>query len=167
IQILSEPVFLNGLIQLSVGCRDDSDIASLSRGVSDFVIFTGFEEAQQFELYRGSEIADLIEKKRSSLGGFDESLLVSVGAGKSASHVTEQFAFHQGFGNRGHVAPDEGFVGSRSLRVNVLSHYFFPRARLAGDEDGNIVHRIALRKIEDVMKLGGFTDNQGCLCCGG
>jgi hypothetical protein len=42
--------------------------------------------------------------------------------------------------------------------VDVLGHDFFTGSRLAGDENGNIVHGVAVYQLHDLMELRGFAD---------
>ena len=57
------------------------------------------QETKQFYLQRRGELADLIEKKRSTLSCFKAALSLNVGAGKGSLLVAKQLAFEQSLGN--------------------------------------------------------------------
>ena len=74
--------------------------------------------------------------------------------------IPEQFAFHECLGDRGHVAADKRFFRARPERVDITRHDFFARPRFAGNQNRDVVHRIALRQIYDIVNLRRFADNR-------
>ena len=51
------------------------------------------QHAQQFDLQRGRELADLIEKNCAAVGNFQPAFLLHQCSGERAFLMTEQFAF--------------------------------------------------------------------------
>src|SRR3546814_999224 len=66
------------------------------------------EEAQQLQLERKRDVADLVEEKRAALSKLDLALRGLDRAGKGALFIAEQFGFEQAFGDGGTVDRDEG-----------------------------------------------------------
>ena len=98
VEVLSEVAFADGGFEVSVGGADDAD-----GGFSCFVgaeafEFAFLEDAEDFDLDGGGEVADFVEEERAVVGLFDVSVACSSGAGEGAFFVAEEFAFDEGFG---------------------------------------------------------------------
>src|SRR3546814_1191066 len=78
------------------------------------------EEAQQLQLERKRDVADLVEEKRAALSKLDLALRGLDRAGKGALFIAEQFGLEQAFGDGGPVDRDEGTAppGARLLEAD-------------------------------------------------
>ena len=65
------------------------------------------QEAQQLDLQRQRQVADLVEEQGAAVGDLDLAECRLGGAGEGALLVAEQLAFEQRLGNRGAVDGDE------------------------------------------------------------
>src|ERR1700722_5493839 len=83
-----------------------------------------------------SNFADFAEEERATLSEPEAADAAFGRAGEGAAFVAEDFAFHQGFGNRGAVDGDERTRGARRKFVNAAGDDFFAGAGFAGDENG-------------------------------
>jgi hypothetical protein len=72
VQVLAEVPFDDRLAQISVGGHDDTCVGTAGQVGAEWVVFVGFEEAQEAQLALGAEIADFIQKQRPAGGGTDQ-----------------------------------------------------------------------------------------------
>ena len=108
VQVATECLILNRLIQVLVGRGDDADIDRTRRIAADTRDFSCLNHTQQGRLHIERHIADLIEEDRTAVGQFEltrASLFCS--AGERASLVTKEFAFDQIVRDRGTIDGDE------------------------------------------------------------
>src|SRR5439155_1087645 len=83
--------------------RDHADVRGSIRRLTDATEFAFLQKSQQLRLSGDRHLADLVEKKRASVGRLDETGAIAIGAGKGAARVTEQLALGQVLGQRGTV----------------------------------------------------------------
>src|SRR5687767_10943398 len=75
IKILAETSLTNGLFQIDICGRDDANIDPARRGVAQRRKFALLNDAQESHLSFRGNITDLIEKNRTAIGDFEQSLL--------------------------------------------------------------------------------------------
>ncbi len=73
------------------------------------------QDAQELDLHRGAELADLVEEERAAGGLGDAALALLDGAGEGALLVTEELGLDDGLGQRREVHADEGPVAPAAL----------------------------------------------------
>ena len=65
---------------------------------------------------------------------WNKSAAIFVGAREGTAHVTEQFGFQQGFGERAAIDGDERHFRTRAIFVNGARNQFLSGAAFSGDE---------------------------------
>ena len=96
------------------------------------------DDAQQLDLGREIEVADLVQEQRAPLGQLEASLLARLRACKRALFVAEQLRFDQSLGQRGAADLDKGLLGPRRVVVNGVGDQLLPGARLSPDQHGGV-----------------------------
>ena len=123
--------------QVAVRGEDDADVErNLFLESAEARDLAGLEHAQQQRLRLGRQLADLVEKHRAAVGRLEDALLVFVGAGERALHVSEQGALQEVAVEGAAVHRDDGLGRARRAAVHQLRDHLFARAGLAGDQDG-------------------------------
>lgn len=76
----------------------DITCAGLSyRPISRFRLMPYFQHAQQLDLNRRGNVSDFVQKQVAAVTRFKTTDTIPERTGERASHVSEQFAFQQGF----------------------------------------------------------------------
>jgi hypothetical protein len=106
-----------------------------------------------------SKLSDFVEKNGSAFGHGQQSLFGLVGAGESALHVTEEFAFDQRGDQRPAVYRDERLVAEGTGVVNGSCNHLLAGAAFPEDQHRvNAVGGLGDDAIE-LFHFGGATDD--------
>jgi len=81
--------------QILVGGGDETGVSGEGLGGANPSKRAVFENAQQFGLDRGPDVADFVEKQTATFRFFDQASFTPVGAGEGAAFVPEHLAFHR------------------------------------------------------------------------
>ncbi len=100
--------------------------------------FAFLQDAQQFRLGIGMQIADFIEEQGAAVGQLKLAATLYGRAGEGAFFVPEQFALDQLAGNGRAVHFDEGPLGEGARLVNVGGEKLLAGAGLADQQDAGI-----------------------------
>ncbi|OQC67537.1 MAG: hypothetical protein BWX47_02015 [candidate division Hyd24-12 bacterium ADurb.Bin004] len=95
--------------------------------------------AQQLDLEVAVQLADLVQQEAASGCGYQQAVLVLVGAGEGALHVPEEFALQQGAGEAAAVHCQEGPGRPAAVVVYRPRHQLLAGSALAGDDDGALL----------------------------
>ena len=159
VEILAEAPLLDGLLQVAVRRRDDSDIDGAGVGGAQGPYLAVLEHAQQAHLHAGLGLADLVEEDRAAVGHFEEALLVLVGPGEGSPLVAEEFALEQRVRERPAVLGDEARFPPRSRVVDRSGDEVLAGSGLAGDQHRRIGLRHLLHHVEDALHRGARADD--------
>src|SRR5262249_51221898 len=96
------------------------------------------EHAQQLDLRREVDVADLVEKQRAPVRQLEASLLSSFGAGEGPFLVAEELGFDQALGQRRAADLDERLLRAQRAVVNRVGDELLARAGLAAEEDRGV-----------------------------
>ena len=114
------------------------------------------EHAQELDLRRRRDLADLVEEEVPAVGQLEPAEPALRRAGERALLVAEQLALEQGLRQRADVDGDERLVAPRAERAKRARDELLPRAALPLDEHGarhgrhlldldhHLAHRLAL-----------------------
>src|SRR5271157_592873 len=124
---------------------DDTRAGVPDLGLAQATELTELKEAQERPLQRSRHVRDLVEKQRSTVGGFDEPSLRARGAGKRAPGVPKQGAFEKSL--REDRAVDRHEPARRALASGVdgPGHEFLAGAGLPADQYRYVAFRRAAR----------------------
>src|SRR5262249_20120260 len=92
------------------------------------------QDAQQFWLEFQRDVADLIQKKRASVGEFESPRFLGDGAGERAFFVAKQLALQQPQGDSGAVQFHKSPFPTTAQIVDCAGNEFFAGSRLAQDQ---------------------------------
>ena len=126
VEILAERARRDHLFEILVGGADDPRVDRDRLAAADPLDHPLLQEAQQLDLQRQRDVADLVEEQRAAMGELDLALGGLDRAGEGALLVAEQFGFEQILGDRGAVDRDEaadaaaGSPGGRRAASNSL-----------------------------------------------
>ena len=112
---------------------------------------TLLQRAQQLGLYRGRELADLVEEERAARGRLEASDAPLDGVGEGAALVTEELALDQALGNSRAVDRNEGTAAPRSVLVDGAGRQLLAGAALAADQHRGARLRHAPDGVEDLL----------------
>ena len=86
-------------LQVPVRRRNQPDVDARMRPVrADALNLAGFEKAEQHDLHSRAHLSDFVEKHRAVGRHFQQPRLVAVRAGKTATHVPEEFRLEKRVG---------------------------------------------------------------------
>ena len=115
------------LLEIGVARGDDAHVRPDRFRATERVVLSRLEEVEELRLRGERELADLVEKKRASLGGrhlpLDAPRRRRVRPGEGA----EQLALEQGLRQRGAVEHDEGMGRARPIRMDDARQLALPR----------------------------------------
>src|SRR5690606_14975540 len=106
------------------------------------------EEAQQLDLDRRRDLADLVEEQRAAIGELEPPVLARHRAGEAALLVAEQLALEQRLGERGAVQLDERTGDARRALVERVRDELLAGPALAGDQDRRTARRDLVDDLE-------------------
>jgi hypothetical protein len=124
------------LLQIAVRGGDDADIDRDLAIASDAVDDLFLQNAKQFDLERGIQIADLVEKKSTAVGLLKPADPDPIGPGERPLLVAEQLALQKGLRNRGAVHRDERLVSPMPMLKNGTGDQLFAGPGFPADENG-------------------------------
>ena len=135
-EVLAERPFGDHVPKIAVGRRDDAHVDASHRAIgADLLQFAGFHEPQQQPLHPQRHLADFVEEDAAAVGHLELALLVSIGTGEAALHVTEELGLQQRFGQTGAVDGNHVARGPCAPLVDGVRHKLLADAALAGNED--------------------------------
>ena len=166
IEVFSELPFFGEPQQISVGCGDDADVDFDGLRPANSLEPPFLQHAQQLRLHGQRNLADLVEKDRSTVRQLEPALTLTDGAREGPLLVAKQLALQQSLGECRTIDGDKRSVTARRGFVDGPRHKFFAGTGLAEDQDRadrlghvadqleDIVHSRAFA--QDVMKLELF-----------
>jgi hypothetical protein len=143
-QVFAEASGAHGLGQVDVGGRDQAHVDRDRLASAQAHHFAFLQHAQQLDLHRQRQVADLVEEQGAAVGRLEPAGLGLLGAGEGAPLIAEQLALDQGFGKRAAIDGDEIGRTAPAQRMHVARHEFLAGAGLADDQGGRLARRHAL-----------------------
>ena len=101
VEIGAEAPGAHFLGQVAVGGCDQAYVDAVLAIGADPLQLPALQHAEQLGLHRQRQLADLVEEQAAAVGQFELAAPFVDRAGEGAAHMAEQFAFHQGLGQRG------------------------------------------------------------------
>ncbi len=115
IKVLAESAGRDLLGEVAVCRRDDARVGAEGLSSADALELTLLDDAEDLDLGRQGQLADLVEKDRSSGRAFEPPGLLAVGPGERAALVAEQFALDEPLGEC--AAIDANKRSARAIRM--------------------------------------------------
>ena len=115
-EVLAEAAGADLGLEFARGRGDHAHVDAARLRFAERAHFLLLEDAQQLDLERQRQLADLVEEERAAVGLDEEAAPRAVGAGEGALGVPEELALEQRLGNRAAVHRDEGLAAARRLR---------------------------------------------------
>ncbi len=164
VEVLAKVAHRHFFFDVAVGGGDDAyvHVDGLGRAHRPHLLL--LQHAQELGLQGEGHVADLVQEQRSPLGGEEEPLVATGGAGESPFHMPEQLRFQQVLGDGGAVDGDEGLVAPGAGPVDGARQQLLAGARLAVDEHTRVAgghqarlgeHRFHLRAAGDDARAPG------------
>ena len=116
-------------------------------------------DAEQLDLRRERDVADLVEEQRAAVGVLEPALPLAVGAGEGPLDVAEQLALQDVLAEGRAVQRDERLVPPRAVVVQGLGHELLARAALARDQDRGRGRRDLAEPGDDRVHLRRVADD--------
>ena len=135
-QVLAERPVADRLLEVAVGGGDDADVDLDRLRAAEALDDAFLEDAQQLDLHLARQVADLVEKERRLVGGFEAADLARQRAGVGAALAAEQLAFDERGGDRRAVDADHRPLTAGAQIVDGLGEDLFAGAGLAEQQDG-------------------------------
>ena len=113
IKVFTESTFFNGLFQIFVGGRHQTNIYRnfLSMNLQDVFYVPVRHEAVESVLHN-SKVSDFIQKDSTTVGCYKSTRFISQSTGKRTFHVTEELRSSQFFGDRTTIYGNKRFIVS-------------------------------------------------------
>ena len=157
VEILAELAFADGIFQIRVRGRDQPDVDGNRARASQSHEGSFLQHAEEFGLYGGGHVADLIQKQGSAVGPFQQPFLAASRIGEGTRFIAKQFALQQGLGQGGAVQFQQRHIGARAGVVDGAGEDAFASTALAQDQNGGAVSlRRFLRHLEHGAHGGVF-----------
>ena len=122
--------------------------------------FVLLKHAQQLGLQRKGELADLIEKDRSSLGRAEHAQHGLLGARECAADVAEELALEKTLADTRAIDRDERPLRPQALGKKPPGNQFLPRAAFAFNQNTTVGNRDLVNKFQHITnRLGNTHDN--------
>ncbi len=149
--------------EILVGGRDNADIDFDLAVAAQTVEGLAIQHAQQFHLSLQLQFADFVEEQRALVGQFKQTGLGGIGAAEGAFFVSEEFAFHEVFGQRGAVDIDPGTAAAVGRLVDRAGDQFLARAGLARDQNRFSLARHAVDHGHEPVHHGTGENEMGAI----
>ena len=159
VEVLAEGGVLDGGGEVAVGGGDDARVGAPGLGRAEAGEGAVLEEAQELDLDRGGELADLVEEQGAAVRGLGVAGLGVDRAGVGALVAAEQLALDEGLGERGGVDLDERAGAARAGVVDRAGQEVLAGAALAEQEDGLVGGGDAAGVGDDAAHRGGLGDD--------
>ena len=134
IEVRTESARLRLRGQLPVRGGDDAHIYANRFVVAHALKLAALHKTQQLRLQPQRHLANLIQKQRAPVRGFDAAGAALHGAGKCAARVPKQLGLKQRFRNRRAVDGHKRLAAARRQPMQCLGHQFFARPRRTLDQ---------------------------------
>src|SRR5271157_4523729 len=158
-QLLAEASGLDLLFEVAVGRAQNADVEADRLVGAERIAFALLHRAQQLDLERKRQLADLVEEYGAFVRRLQESHLVLCRARECAALVAEQLAFEQVLGQRAAVDRQEAPVGSLRAEMDRARDQFLAGARFAGDKHARVGARDLFHDAEDLLDRVAFADD--------
>src|SRR5262249_54240073 len=139
VKIYAETTIPDDLLQIAVGGRDEAEVGLERRRSAHALVLALLQDAQELGLYRGCQLADLVEEHGAARGEFEAAALELVGPGEGTAIMAEELRFDEGLRQSRAVHDDERSLGTPARTVDGASEQFLPRAALAGQEHSGLL----------------------------
>ncbi|MEZ4388816.1 MAG: hypothetical protein R3D98_14830 [Candidatus Krumholzibacteriia bacterium] len=159
VEVFAEPALPHGHLEVAVGGRDDAQVDVALHRVAQAVEGALGQQAQQLGLGGHGQVAHLVEEEGAAVGRRGQSLAVGLRAAEGALDVAEELPLEHGVGDRGHVHGHERLVGAGALAVDQLRHHLLAGAGLAGQQDGLVVGREHVDRLQRLLHGPRFGDH--------
>lgn len=153
-EVLSEGAGVGEVLEVVLGCRDDSGIDRNGFVGTDAADLSVFDGGEHFGLEAGAEAWEFVEEERPAVRGFEQPDAGGASIGEGTAFVAEQFGFGEGFRQGGAVDLDEWLVGAWSFLVDPAGERGFSGAGFTLNEDGREVAGEATIRGQDALELG-------------
>src|SRR5262249_31302648 len=135
VEILAKPSLGDAALEIAIAGGDDPDVHRHRARRADLVERLLLKHAQELALMIRSQLADLVEEQRSSIGLLEVAPTFTDRPGEAALDVTEELSLEELGRNGRHVDCDERLIAPRTQGVGRPGEQLLARARLAADED--------------------------------
>src|SRR6266481_10131744 len=148
IEIFPKPPVENHVSQIVIGGSNHAHVGAAGPVVADWLEFAFLENAQQFGLRLGREIADLVEEQSAAVGELKASHSILQRSAEGSLDVSKELALKQFARNGGAVHLDQRTRASRTSLVDRTRDQLLADPGVAKNEHGGIggSDHVGLRK---------------------
>ena len=136
VKVSAEAVLADFLLEVARRCGHDANVHRARGVVSDAPDLAFLENAQELDLERERQLADLVEEDRAAVGFLEQAAPLLHRSRERAARVAKELTLEQGVGNCGTVDGYERALGARARRMYETRDELLAGAALAGDENG-------------------------------
>ncbi len=156
VEVLTKGTFGHLLLQIPVGCGDDTHIHLFRLCGAHRFKFPFLQHAQHLGLGFKTHVGDLVQEECTAISLLEGAHLVPQRPGEGALDVAEEDALNQLTGDGRAVDLDKGFSGASGSIVDGPGHQLLAGARFAHDEHTSISGCHTLNPVAHLVHLGGF-----------
>ena len=158
-QVGAELPLARRFLQVPVGGRHHARVRPQRLAAAHALELALLEDAQQGDLDRRRQLADLVEEDRAPGGQLEAAPPPFQRAGEGALLVPEQLRRDEPLGQRGAVDLHHGALRARRPGVDRAGEELLSRARLAGDQHGRVGRRHACDPLQHLAQPRGGPDD--------
>ena len=150
IQVGTEPAVGHRLLQIRIGRGDQAQVGEAFGRITEGLVRTVLQQAQQPRLQFQRQVADFIEKQRAAVGLGCQPDAIAVGTAEGATGMAKELALENRLGNGRDVHAHQ-FPGSAStLVVQAPCEQLFAGAGFAGHQHGLFTVGKSVRQLDHV-----------------
>src|SRR6185312_10976150 len=143
VEILTERAARHLGVEVAVGRGDEAHVDRQRRQAADAQHLALLDDAQELDLDRQRQLADLVEEHGPAVGGLEQAALGLERAGEGAALVAEELALEQALAQRRAVQPEERSPRARRSAVDALGEHLLADAGLAEQQHVDVARRHA------------------------
>src|SRR5258705_6882246 len=159
VEITAETPIHDGLLQIAVGRRDETDVGAERRRATDTFVLALLDDAEELGFDRGRQLADLVEEQRAARGQLEAAALEPVGSREGATLGPEELRLDERLGHGRAVDGDEGTLGTPARIVDGASDQFLARAAFPREQHGGLCRSDARRLIDRLPEGRSLSDD--------
>ena len=138
IKVFTESTFFNGLFQILIGGRYQTNIYRYLLCRTYRTYFSLLQGTKQLYLHFITKVSDLIQKDSTTVGCNESPRFICQSTCKRTFHMTEKFGSSQFFGDRSTIYGNKRFIVSFAKLMNTVRHILFSCSAGTVDKYGHI-----------------------------
>src|SRR5262249_17367436 len=152
-QVFTESSFLDFFVKVFVRCGENPHVGVDGPCAAEPLELAILQHPQEFYLNGRTDLTNLVQKERSSVGQLEAAFFPGIRSGKRPFLVAEQLRLQQSVRKSGTAYFDQRLQASRRRRMNRVSDHFLTRSALSCNENSRRTRRNLLDHSRNISHL--------------